>query len=166
MTPKKGLSIWCGTGAPVQRCLADGEVFNEVLSLRKESVHLTRLNNGAPFLKDHSRSLESVLGCVERAWIDESRSEAWATVRFDLTPNSEGEKYFAKVKSRILRSTSVGYRILKLKDVSERDAQLRTLEASRWLPFEISLVAIGADAASTIRSATSEFTPVEFEPFI
>lgn len=146
--------VW-STGASVQRQFCDGEIFNEVLSLRKNSVDLSRLNRGAPFLKDHSRDVDSVLGCVERAWIDEKKGEAWATVRFD----ADGERYFKKIQDKILRNVSVGYQILELDDVSKEDHSIRTLEASRWIPLEISLVAIGADPHASIR-ADQEMTEV------
>ena len=69
------------TGAQVRRFDWMEGPYLEELSLDQKSVRMDRLNTGAPLLANHdSRSLDAVIGVVEKAWID--GNEGRATVRF------------------------------------------------------------------------------------
>lgn len=138
--------VWT-TGAQVKRSdWARGDYIEE-LSLRPDHVRLDRLNKGAPLLDSHENwSLRSVLGVVERAWLN--GNEGRATVRF--SKRAEVEPIFQDVRDGILRNISVGYR----KHKTERD-ETGTMPVERavdWEPYELSLVSIPADAAAQVRS--------------
>lgn len=138
--------VWT-TGAQVKRSdWARGDYIEE-LSLRPDHVRLDRLNKGAPLLDSHENwSLRSVLGVVERAWLN--GNEGRATVRF--SKRAEVEPIFQDVRDGILRNISVGYR----KHKTERD-ETGTVPVERavdWEPYELSLVSIPADAAAQVRS--------------
>lgn len=141
--------VWT-TGAQVKRSdWARGDYIEE-LSLRPDHVRLDRLNKGAPLLDSHENwSLRSVLGVVESAWLN--GKEGRATVRF--SKRAEVEPIFQDVRDGILRNISVGYR----KHKTERDETGTTPveRAIDWEPYELSLVAIPADAAAQVRSEES-----------
>jgi hypothetical protein len=141
--------VWT-TGAQVKRSdWARGDYIEE-LSLSPDAVRLDRLNRGAPLLDSHENfSLRSVLGVVERAWLN--GNEGRATVRF--SKRAEVEPIFQDVRDGILRNISVGYR----KHKTERDESGTTPveRAVDWEPYELSLVPIPADAAAQVRSEES-----------
>jgi HK97 family phage major capsid protein/HK97 family phage prohead protease len=130
-TAAKGdtFSLSFSSEAPVQRTYGQ-----EVLSHAPGAVDLSRLNGGvAPFLWNHDPG--SVLGVVERAQIGGGKGRA--VIRWGTSPLAQ--QYRADVEAGILSAVSVGYQI----DKSERRGD--TITATKWTPYEISLVAIPAD---------------------
>ena len=108
---------------------------NEVLSHETKAADLSRLNDGAPLLFNHD--VDRVIGVVEMARIDEKLKRGYARVRF--SNNSFAQEVLADVKDGILRNVSFGYSIDKME---ERGGNF---VATAWSPYEVSLVAIGAD---------------------
>jgi hypothetical protein len=143
--------VW-STGATVQRReWLTGRRYKEELSLEPSHVDLTRLNAGAPFLNSHSqRSLEHVIGVVERAWItgDGNRPEGRALVR--ISERADVEPLWQDIRAGIIRNVSVGYAV-RAYDVIEADGQLPTWRAIDWQPMELSAVPVGADPDATFR---------------
>lgn len=139
------------TGAQVTRQdFWTGERWIEGLEVTDEAVDLSRLNAGAPLLNSHGQwDLTDVIGVVERAWIDGGKG--LARVRFSDRP--EVAPIIADVRSGILRNVSVGYSVQKWRkeDATEKAPAKRI--ATRWLPMEISVVPVPADAAAQVRSA-------------
>lgn len=116
---------------------------------------LSRLNNGAPFLKDHNAwSIDNVLGVhVDGSvTVDAATKQGRAKIRFDTDP--EVDKYFKKVVNRILRQTSVGYCVNKY-IVTREEGRLPLYRAVEWTPYENSLVTIGADPGAQVQRANS-----------
>lgn len=149
--------VW-STGARVTRHEMDWDTwtvrkFYEELDLR--GARLDRLNAGAPLLIEHStrdgwdgRPLDGVIGTVERASVKDG--EGIATVRFG--ESERANEIFGRVQRGELRSISVGYQVRKW-DKTQRDedgTQIR--RATDWEPYELSIVAIPADAGAQIRS--------------
>lgn len=155
---KRTVNLVWSTGARVTRHEIDWESwavrkFYEELDLR--GARLDRLNSGAPLLIEHStrdgwdgRPLDGVIGVVERASV--VGGEGTATVRFG--ESERANEIFGRVQRGELRSISVGYQVRKW-DTSQRDddgTQIR--RATDWEPYELSIVAIPADAGAQIRS--------------
>lgn len=113
----------------------------EQLSHKAGAVDLSRLNDGAPLLFNHD--LDKVIGVVENARID-ADGKGRASVRFSRSP--EAETVWQDVQDGILRNVSVGYRIKDIRLKEERDG-LDVYEATRWEPFEISIVSVPADTS-------------------
>ena len=145
------------TGAQVRRYdWWEDREFIEELSMEPDSVDLTRLNNGAPFLRDHQQSVDSVIGVVERAWLD--NGEGKATVRF--SDRDDVAAIVKDVEQGILRNISVGYVVREFEKIVPADKnELPIYRATDWQPMEVSLVAIPADAAAQIRGS-AELYPV------
>jgi HK97 family phage major capsid protein/HK97 family phage prohead protease len=111
----------------------------EQLSHAPGAVDLKRLNDGAPLLFNHD--LDKVIGVVENARID-ADGKGRAVVRFSRS--DDADDVWKDVQDGILRNVSVGYRIKDIKLKESRDG-LEVYEATRWEPFEISIVSVPAD---------------------
>lgn len=117
----------------------------EVLDHSSGAVNLTRLNEIGVLLYNHKR--DTVLGRINRAWIEESRG--YAEVEFDS--DEAAEVIYQKVKNGTLKGVSVGYRIESIEEImpGKTSADGRFMGpcdiARRWEPFEISIVSVPAD---------------------
>ena len=136
-----------------------GQYYYEELEVSPEAIDLTRLENGAPLLNVHATyDLFSVIGVVQRAWLE--TSEGMATVRF--SKRDDVEPIFRDVVDQIIRNVSVGYIINKIL-IIEGEADLPIYRAVSWTPTEISLVPVGADQnAGTRAQPTAQNYPCEF----
>ena len=148
------------TGAKVLRYswYSDQEYYEE-LEVSESAIDFTRLNSGAPFLDGHSQSNDSVIGVVERAWIEDGKGIA--TVRFDTT--DKANLRFDSIKNKILRHVSVGYSVQEFVR-KEEEGSIPTFTAVRWEPLEISLVSIPADRDARVRANEPFDKKVEVEP--
>lgn len=140
--------VW-STGAKVRRYdWWEDKYYDEELSLDAAHVRMDRLNAGAPLLKDHRASLDNTIGVVERAWLQDG--EGRALVRF--SEREDVAPILADVKAGILRNISVGYAVRKYEVIKEEGA-VDIYRAVDWEPYELSFVAIPADADAQVRSA-------------
>lgn len=140
-----------------------------ILRLSLDKVRLSRLNDGAPLLKNHeySRPVENVMGVVERAWIE--GTNAYADVRFadteDVTPIWE------KVEQGIIQNVSMEATIDDFEDVTPEDEKKkkkskRILSATGWEVEAIAIVPVGADPNAGFMSPMSLAVPVDPAPAI
>lgn len=119
----------------------------EILDHSDGCVDLSRLNKMGCVLFNHKRDV--VIAKVEKAWIEGNRGKA--RIRFD--EDEESEKIYQKVKSRTLRGVSNGYTVSKWETVlpgkKSLDGRFKgpCEVAKRWMPYEISIVSIPADAS-------------------
>lgn len=128
---------------PVERWFGD-----EVLSHETKAADLARLNDGAPLLFNHD--MDSIVGVVERAWIDKDK-RGYAKVRFART--ARADEVLGMVNDGILRNVSFGYRIV---DMTEEKVDGRSVyKATRWEPYEISMVTVPADPTVGVGRAES-----------
>lgn len=146
------------TGAAVRRRRWTGwdssVPFDEVLTVSRQAIDMTRLNAGAPALDSHSfYSSYAQVGVIERAWIE--GQEGRATIRFPSKGlDAAADRMFGMVSERIIRNVSVGYTIDRARVVEadkKGDVEKRIVE--RWTPMEISFVTIPADAGAQVRAA-------------
>jgi len=127
---------------------------NEVLSHEMDAADLGRLNDGAPLLFNHDP--DRVVGVVERAWVDGEKKRGYAKVRFSR--NSFAQEILADVRDNILRGISFGYSIDKME---ERGGDF---VATRWSPYEVSVVSIPADPTIGIGRSLNDETIVQAAP--
>jgi HK97 family phage major capsid protein/HK97 family phage prohead protease len=134
---------------------------NEILDHTREAVDLARLNDGAPLLFNHDPG--KVVGVVERAWIDGKKKRGYVAVKFSR--NAFAQEVLADVKDGVLRNVSVGYQIADMEQRGE------DFVATRWSPYEVSVVSIPADptvgvgrALDAQPAATAASTPPQPEP--
>lgn len=145
------------TGADVpRRDWWTGESFVERLRVTPEAVDLSRLNAGAPVLDTHqSWELQNVIGVVERAWIADG--EGRALIRFSDRP--EVQPIIADVRSGIIRNISAGYWVQEWQVTEATATSAKIKEATRWMPGELSLVPVPADAGAQMRGAQPNPNP-------
>lgn len=118
----------------------------EILDHDPSAVDLSRMESMGVVLFNHDRN--KVIGKVTRAWIDGHRGKA--TIEFDS--DDESETVRSKVASGTLKGVSVGYRVTNYESVKEGAKSLDgrftgpCYIAKKWMPFEISIVSVPADA--------------------
>lgn len=118
----------------------------EILDHSPDAVDLTRLGSIGVLLFNHDR--DKVLGKVNRVWLEDQRG--MAEVEFDRDEASE--RVFQKVRSGTLKGVSIGYRISVIEEVrpgavsTDGRFQGPCDVARRWMPYEISIVSVPADA--------------------
>ena len=122
---------------------------DEVLSHDKAAADLTRLNDGAPLLFNHN--MDEIIGVLEKAWIGTDK-RGYAQVRFAKT--ARADEVLSMVNDNILRNVSFGYRISEMVE-SIKDGK-STYTATRWEPFEVSLVTVPADHTVGIGRAEAD----------
>lgn len=163
-TEKRTVEVVWTTGAKVLRnSWFDGPSYEE-LSLDPKHVRMGRLNNGAPFLKNHDGyDVARTLGVVESARLE--GSQGVAVVRFSKAEDDpEADKVFRKIADGIIQNVSVGYRTYKSEKVESGDEKIPTFRAIDWEPYEISAVAMGADDQAKFRSESNQMlNPCVFE---
>jgi HK97 family phage major capsid protein/HK97 family phage prohead protease len=127
----------------------------EVLDHNPQSVRLDRLKTGAAVLVNHDTGDQ--VGVVESARIDADK-KGRAVIRF--SKSARGQEIFQDVQDGIRGLVSVGYRVHKY-SVQERKGQSDLVTVTDWEPYELSIVAIPADASVGVgRSAnTTETAP-------
>ena len=147
--------VWT-TGARVRRFdFWTGKRYEEELVVDPSAVDLSRLNGGAPLLDTHGTfRLEDVIGVVERAWI--AAGEGRALVRF--SDREAVEPVWRDVAAGILRNVSVGYQVRRF-EITEEEGKPPLYRAVDWLPHELSLVPVGADAGAGTRAAPAGGDP-------
>lgn len=145
-----------------------GKAIIEELAMDAANVRMDRLRAGAPLLNSHqSFDLSSVVGVVEKAWLDGGKG--YATVRFH-EGDQQSEDVWRKVANGIVRNVSVGYLIHKVeKRRGKTDQEPDLWRVVDWEPVEISAVAVPADPGAAFRAAqefrsTVEIVDIEDSP--
>lgn len=129
----------------------------EILSHKDGAIDLTRLNEIGCLLFNHSR--DKVIGRIDKTWIKDDRGHALVT--FD--EDEESEKIYQKVKSGTLKGVSVGYQVDSWEEVAAGKTSSDGNHigpcsiALRWMPYEISIVSIPADATVGVGREMEDF---------
>lgn len=134
-TDKRTLEVCFSTETPVFRW-----GVNEVLSHDTGAVDLSRLNDGAAVLFNHDRDV--YIGVVESARIDADR-KGRAVLRFGT--REMAEQVFSDIKDGLLKHVSVGYQVHEWRMDGGEQVEVETWTATRWEPYEISIVTVPAD---------------------
>ncbi len=124
----------------------------EVLSHEPDAVNLERLNDGGALLMDHN--WRDQVGVIESARVDDDKVGR-ALVRFGR--GSRADEIFQDVVDGIRRHVSVGYTVNAIEE-EVREGQANLVTVTRWMPYEISFVAVPADQAVGV-GRTSEIPP-------
>lgn len=151
--------VWT-TGAKVARFNYAVGRYSQELSLKKSDVRLDRLRAGAPVLNNHGtdffggvKDLNDVLGVVEKVELRkdaDGNRKGFAVVRF--SDREEIRSIVSDIKKGILRNVSVGFIIHENEEMKPDEDGTRNFRAIDWEPFELSIVAMPADAKAQVRS--------------
>jgi len=123
------------------------EPWTEILGHRDDEIDLSRLNDGAPVLLNHgaSKTEESALrsiGKTVRAWVQDGRG--YVEVKLSRRAGMEG--LLQDIQDEIVQNVSVGYQILERTLISRKEGQPDEYRVTKWLPMEVTLCDIPADA--------------------
>jgi hypothetical protein len=137
------------SGATVPRVdLWTGEQYDLAFLMAPGAADLSRLKAGAPFLKNHDAAIENAIGVIEDAWIEEGK--AYATVR--LSQREGVASVLADIEAGITRNVSMGAASLEERVTADKRTGRKSVLVTKWMPMEISLVAIPADQRAQILS--------------
>lgn len=118
----------------------------EILSCEESAVDLERLNTIGVVLFNHDR--DRVIGKIIKAWVEGNRCHA--IIEFD--EDEESQIIADKVRSGTLKAVSVGYIINAKEEVQANKTSSNgkftgpCVIATRWTPFEVSIVSVPADS--------------------
>lgn len=118
----------------------------EILSHAEGAVNLQRLSEIGCVLYNHNR--DKVIGKVLSVQITDNRG----TAEIEFDDDAESEIIFKKVQSKTLKGVSVGYMVDVWEDVAanKKSSDGRFTGpcsiATKWTPYEISIVSVPADA--------------------
>lgn len=128
----------------------------EILDHSEGCVDLKRLSEMGCMLYNHNR--DKVIGKILSCSVENNRGIA--TVQFD--EDDESEVIFKKVKGGSLKGVSVGYIVTNWEEVKPNKKSIDgrftgpCQIARRWLPYEISIVSIPADATVGVGRSAEE----------
>jgi hypothetical protein len=137
------------SGAPIRRYdPVSQREFELVFDMA--GADLSRFNGGvAPLLDSHQDGgIASQLGVVRRSWIENGALLA----EVELSSRPQAEALLDDLERGIVRGVSLGVELLEVKDERGADGKLARRVVTRWLPYELSLVATPADAGAVILS--------------
>lgn len=116
----------------------------EVLGHEPGDVNMARMV-GAPLLLNHDTGDQ--IGVVEEAWLDEKRKKLRARVYFSRSQRAQ--EIEDDLVRKVRRQVSVGYEIdpkgVKLVTRGEKKGEPDEYRLTRWMPYEVSIVPVGAD---------------------
>ena len=113
----------------------------EILGHADGEVRLERMANNAPLLRDHRATVESQVGRVTRAWLEDGR----LMVDVEMDETEDSEKTLGRIQRGELTKVSVGYQIYALEEARGEADGPTTYRVTDWEPSEVSIVAIAAD---------------------
>ena len=131
---------------------------DEILSHDTEAVDLSRLQEIGVVLFNHDR--DRVIGRVLSVRLDEATHRLRAVIQFD--EDEESERVYQKVRSGTLKGVSVGYAVdvweeVKAGATSTNGRFMGPCEvATRWTPYELSIVSVPADATVGVGRSFTE----------
>lgn len=125
--------------------------WKEVLSHAPGAMRMGQRQKSLPLLLGHDP--DRVVGVIDAIRQEDGRT--YATMRF--ASDEEGEKAFTRVKDHILTNVSIGYRVFKRSE----DEEQKITTATDWEIFEVSLVAMPADASVGVYRSLNQATEKE-----
>lgn len=139
-------------------------MVDEILEISEKAIDASRIAgaSGVPFLDNHNQygGSRSVLGICEGLKI--SGKKAFTTVRMSDDPEDvEIGIIWRKIKSGIIRTVSVGYRVHEYeKNLAKEGSGKRDVyRATKWTPMEISTANVPADHNALKRTEGKENNP-------
>lgn len=131
----------------------------EILGHKADEIDLDVLNaGGAAILWGHNRRERAEhVGVIERAWIENSRGMAEGR----LSKRADLDDLWRDIKDGIVANTSAGYQIKERTLVKENHDAPDEYRVTSWVPKEVSLVPVPADA--TVGVGRSDDAGDEYE---
>jgi hypothetical protein len=106
----------------------------------EEAIEIDRMK-GAPVLADHFQTVDSILGCVNRCWIHRQQ------FMVEFTFARHAEKLRDMWQDGLTLKCSLGFNVLEARPLTDA-----VKVATCWQPYELSIVALGADPFARVLS--------------
>ena len=131
--------------------------YHEILDHSSKAVDLRYIRRDGKILVDHSSNrVDAIVGRVDKCWLDGDVCR----VRMIWDDSDRANEVRRLVEKKMLRTVSIGYRVLKWKE-SERDDGGININVTRWELLEVSFVAVPADSSVGVGRAGGSFNYVE-----
>ena len=131
--------------------------YHEILEHSPKAVDLRYIRRDGKVLVDHSSNrVDAIVGRVDKCWLDGDVCR----VRMTWDDSDRANEVRRLVEKGMLRTVSIGYRVLKWKE-SERDDGGININVTRWELLEVSFVAVPADSSVGVGRAGGSFNYVE-----
>ena len=133
----------------------------EILSHSEGAVDLTRLNTIGCVLYNHNR--DKVIGKILSASVKDNRG----TATIEIDTDAESEVVYQKMLGGSLKGTSVGYTVEVWEDVAanKKSSDGRFFGpcsiATKWTPYEVSIVSVPADPTVGVGRSKETVAPVQ-----
>lgn len=144
---------------PVLRWHWELDEFDEVLLCGEENVDLSRMTPeaAAPLLESHDMRVQ--IGVIDDAGVDAKARRVRGVARAQRS--EKGNQLLTDIADRIRRNVSMAYYIRAV-ELHEEEGKRPRVVVTRWQPYEVSIVAAGADPTVGIgRSNDGEQYPEE-----
>jgi HK97 family phage major capsid protein len=156
---KRQVRFSFSSDAPSLRKLGDGsdELIYEVLSHEREAVDTSRLDAKAvPFLDSHDWG--KPIGKITDYGFQNGKGYAVAK----LSRSAAGEQALNDIRDQIRTEISVGYFVKAMRPEGEYNGK-RQFVATRWQPYEISLISVPQDYSVGVGRGASNVQPCTLE---
>jgi hypothetical protein len=147
----RSIEVCWTTGAAVKRySYEEGGYYMEELQVDKKAIRLDRFN-AMSLLDTHEReSMDQRLGTVVPGSLRIDGGKGYVRVKFSR--KQRADDVFQDLLDGHPLPISVGYKIHQYEKTDGADGKLPVLRAIDWEPFELSAVAVPADAGAVSRS--------------
>ncbi|MFB9951004.1 prohead protease/major capsid protein fusion protein [Rhizobium puerariae] len=158
----RSVEIAFASAAPVKRYSWDDGYYLEELTITKDAIDVSRMDTGMSLLDTHDQySIDSRLGSVVPGSFRIAGGKALCRVKFSR--HQRADQLFQDILDGHTIPVSVGYRVLETTRTEGRGDALPTIIATRWMPLEVSLVPVPADANTHTRSEKENHMPQTLE---
>lgn len=131
-----------------------GEQYYEELEVSTNAIRTERLEKGLSVIDNHRswEGIDGVFGVTEGYRITDG--EIVGDVRF--AEDDDSDKKFQKVKSRVLRHVSLGYKVHRMMYVGDAEDGLPIYRAVDWEPTELSFTPVSFETTNGVRSENND----------
>ena len=113
--------------------------YTEILDHSIDSIDLSRLNNKANALFNHRHN--EYIAVIEKAWISDNK--LYNQYRF--SSNALASQIVKDINDGIISKASIGYMVDELVLEKQSKEEPNIYRATKWMPYESSIVTIAAD---------------------
>lgn len=156
--------IVISTGAKVRRYRYEGWdtriAYDEELVISAKACNTERVDSGVVMMLDsHSTwgGVTNTFGRLQRAWVQDGKLMGRVKLH-DAGVSEEADKLMGMIRGGTAPSISAGYTIDEA-EVTQPDkrGEIEQMRVTRWTLFEVSFVAMPADAGAGLRAAEMTF---------
>lgn len=153
------VDVVLATDTPVRVRSWDTGIYDEILAISPSAIDTARLDSLA-LLDSHDRysGLASRLGGIVPGSLRFEGGTAIVTAK--ISRNERGQALFDDLADGHVLPASVSFRPIEQKRTEAPAGGVATVNVTRWMPLELSIVAVPADAAASTRSEL-EHTPAQ-----